>query len=115
MNCEVNVVLPTSEAPNISTVNLGAHTELFFEDSLSSSSVLDRKLDRPEWEIVRLKIEKLLLSTLFPLARVKAKETKKRHQKLQLECVLIEKFIEFIEKLLWINSINEFDIFLLQF
>jgi hypothetical protein len=33
----------------------------------------------------------------------------------QVECVLIEKFIEFIEKLLSITSINEFEFFLLQY
>ena len=40
----------------MSTVNLGVHNELLREDSRSSSSVLDRKLDLPECETVRLKI-----------------------------------------------------------
>ena len=52
MNWEVKVVFPTSEAPSIKTMYLGDGKELFFEDS--SSSVLERKLDFPEWEKVRL-------------------------------------------------------------
>ena len=48
---------------------LPADHELFLEDSLSSSSVLERKLERPECDIVKLKIS--LKQVLFRLNRVK--------------------------------------------
>ena len=54
MKCEDKVDFPTSGAPNMRTVYLAAHSELFREDSRSSSSVLERKLDFPECEKVKL-------------------------------------------------------------
>ena len=54
MKCEDKVDFPTSGAPNMRTVYLAAHNELFREDSRSSSSVLERKLDFPECEKVKL-------------------------------------------------------------
>jgi hypothetical protein len=53
MNCEVRVVFPESVVPSIKTVYLGVAKEVFLDESLYSSSVLERKLDFPDW--VRLK------------------------------------------------------------
>ena len=55
INWDVKVVFPTSEAPITRTVYLVAAIELFLEEFRSSSSVLDLKLDLPEWENVRLR------------------------------------------------------------
>lgn len=55
MNWLVSSVLPTSAAPSISTVYLGEQMELLrLEQVGSSSSVDERRLDRPECEWLRL-------------------------------------------------------------
>ena len=55
INCDVRVVFPESEPPKIKTVYLVVAIDVFFIESLQSSSVLDRKLDLPD--CVRLKLE----------------------------------------------------------
>ena len=57
MNWLVSSVFPTSGAPSMRTVYLGVQTELFREEQpemgRSSSSVLERRLERPLWEWLR--------------------------------------------------------------
>lgn len=54
MNWLVSNVFPTSEAPHMSTVYRGEQRELFRLEQGSSSSVLERRLERPEWEWLKL-------------------------------------------------------------
>ena len=54
MNWLVSRVLPTSVAPSMSTVCLGVAREELRELKGSSSSVLERREERPECEWLRL-------------------------------------------------------------
>ena len=54
MNWFVSRVFPTSEAPSIRTVKRGEQRLLFREEQASSSSVLERRLERPECEWLKL-------------------------------------------------------------